>query len=136
VPKELLHKAVPVWHSVEPLERLVMLCKRFDRVAIGLCGKHKKTMSKVAQARLQEAFTEIYINNDFKTKIHLLRGLDGRVLGKFPIDSGDSCFVAVNVPKTKLQMVHEQRKLNRTAIYKAKIEGVFPPTIDEWVASQ
>lgn len=133
VPSSLVDKAVPVWHSVESLDRLVRLCKRFDRVAIGLCGPHRKTMSHAAQERLTEAFTEIYIKRNLKTKMHGMRMLDGRVLGKFPLDSGDSSFVAVNVPKTKRQMVQEQRKLNRTVIYRSKIECVNPPSIAEWV---
>lgn len=133
VPASLVNKAVPVWHSDESLDRLASLCKRFNRVAIGLCGPHRITMSKAAQDRLQEAFTRIYVEESIEVKIHGLRMLDGRVLGKFPLDSGDSSFVAVNVPKTKLQMVHEQRKLNRTVIYRSKIEGVLPPSISEWV---
>ena len=93
-------------------------------------------MSKAAQLRLQEAFEKIYIQERLATKIHGLRMLDGRVLGKFPLDSGGSSFVAVNTPKTKLQMTEVQCKLARTSIYKNKIESVIPPSIDEWISSQ
>lgn len=134
VPTSLKDKAVPVWHSVESLDRLERLCRSYPRVAIGLCGPHTMTTSKKAQARLQEAFEHIYIKNQLDTQIHGLRILDGRVLGKFPFASGDSTFVATNVPKTQMQMPEVQCKLARTAIYKAKIEKVFPPTIDEWRA--
>lgn len=136
LPSSLKEKGVPVWHSVESLDRLVKLCKKWPRVAIGLCGPHEKTMSKAAQLRLQEAFEKIYIQERLATKIHGLRMLDGRVLGKFPLDSGDSSFVAVNTPKTKLQMTEVQCKLARTSIYKNKIESVIPPSIDEWISSR
>lgn len=133
LPSSLVSKAVPVWHSVESLDRLSRLCRRFPRVAIGLCGEHTKTTSNAAQVRLFEAFERIYINESINVKIHGLRMLDGRVLGRFPFDSGDSSFVAVNVPKTKSQMKEVQCKLARTAIYKSKIESVTPPTIADWV---
>lgn len=133
VPSTLRDKAVPVWHSTESIARLIRLCTDYERVAIGLCGEHWKTMSKVAQDRLHEAFLHVYVAYGLKTKIHGLRMLDGRVLGKFPFDSADSSFVAVNVPKTRHQMTGVQCKLARTAIYKNKIESVIPPTVDEWV---
>lgn len=133
VPSSLRDKGVPVWHSVESLERLGRLCREYDIVAIGLCGIHKKTMSKVAQARLEEVFRYIYLEQRIDVKIHGLRMLDGRVLGKFPFYSADSSFVAINVPKTKQQMKEVQCKLARTAIYKSKIESVIPPTLESWI---
>lgn len=133
VPSSIKDKGVPVWHSVESLERLGRLCREYDLVAIGLCGPHKKTMSKVAQARLEEVFNYIYIEERIDVKLHGLRMLDGRVLGKFPFHSADSSFVAINVPKTKQQMTEVQCKLARTAIYKSKIESVIPPKLDAWI---
>lgn len=103
VPSALRHKAVPVWHSVESIERLVRLCEKWPRVAIGLCGPHKTTMSKPAQDRLEEAFKAIYIDRKLNVKIHGLRMLDGRVLGKFPLDSADSTNVSINVPKWEVK---------------------------------
>ena len=117
---------------MESIDRFIMLCEQWPRVAIGLCGDHDRATSKKAQERLTEAFTEIYIKRNIAVKIHGLRILDGRVLGKFPFDSGDSTSVALNVPKTKMQFPDEQRKLNRTVILRAKIENVIPPTIEEW----
>lgn len=136
VPLQFRDKSVPVWHSMESIDRLIKLCNDWPRVAIGLCGEHDRATSKKAKARMEEVFSAIYIENNIDVKIHGLRILDGRVLGKFPFDSGDSTFVALNVPKTKLQMVHEQRKLNRTVIYRSKIENVIPPTIEEWRKAQ
>ncbi len=133
LPSIISHKGIPVWHSVESLERLVMLCKNFDKVAIGLCGVHEKTTSNIAIARLHEAFTRIYWEERLTTKIHGLRMLDGRILGSFPFHSADSSFVAINVPKTEKQMPTVKCKLARTAIYKRKIEAVTPPTVNEWL---
>lgn len=99
LPEHLKHKAVPVWHSVESIDRLVRLCEEWPRVAIGLCGPHETTMSKPAQDRLEEAFKAIYVDRKLKVKIHGLRMLDGRVLGKFPLESADSTNVSINVPK-------------------------------------
>ncbi|MBE4265290.1 hypothetical protein HJ071_10080 [Vibrio parahaemolyticus] len=109
------------------------MCVEFPKVAIGLCGKHEKTTSKVAIERIYEVFDWVYVNNNFDVKIHGLRMLDGRILGRFPFDSVDSSFVAINVPKNKTQMPQVQNKISRTAIYKSKCESVFPPNVKFWI---
>ncbi len=136
VPVSIKHKGVPVWHSDESLERLGRLCKQFDRVCIGLIKPHKPATSKIATQILKNVFTYLYIENDYKTKIHGLAMLDGRVLGSFPFDSADSSFVATNVPKTDMQIPEIKCKLARTAILKNKIEVVTPPSIEDWVKGQ
>ncbi len=136
LPADLRNKAVPVWHSDESLERLDRLCKRWPTVAIGMCGPHRKIEKKESKERIQEIFYHIYCVRKFDVRIHGLRVLDGRVLGMFPYASGDSSFVATNVPKTDTQMTDVQCKLARTAIWKNKIETVIPPTVDAWVKLQ
>ncbi|CAM0041880.1 queuine tRNA-ribosyltransferase [Vibrio phage K394] len=138
IPSSLKHKAVPVWHSVESIDRLVRLCEQWPRVAIGLCGPHEKTMSKPAQDRLEEAFKAIYIDRDIDVKIHGLRMLDGRVLGKFPLDSADSTNVSINVPKWVIKYPeigsHIIEKWNTDRGY--KFDGVKSfysiARVDEW----
>lgn len=133
IPGHLLSKGVPVWHSCESMNRLIKLCTLYERVAIGLVKEHKPATSKKAAEILDKAFECIYLNIGLKVKIHGLAMLDGRVIGKYPFDSADSAFVAVNVPKTNKVMTEVQCKLARTAIYKNKIELVKPPTVEEWV---
>lgn len=132
VPLNLVSKGVPVWHSNESLGRLGRLADKYERVAIGLCKEDKPATSKRATKILDNVFNYLFLVNDYNTKVHGLAMLDGRVIGRYPFATADSSFVATNVPKTKYQMKEVQCKLARTAIYKAKIEKVIPPTIEDW----
>lgn len=136
VPVWLMDKAVPVWHSVESLERLLTLCKKFDRVAIGCCGPHGSIRSKAWKARMDEVFDFLFIQNYVEVKLHGLRMLDGRVLSMYPFDSADSTNVATNVPKTKIRFPEITDKLARTACLKACIEKVKPPSIHDWLMNK
>lgn len=136
VPHWLVHKAVPVWHSDESIERLLCLCQRFSRVAIGCCGPHRVIRTKAWQQRMDEVFRELYVNRQLSVKIHGLRMLDVRVLSRYPFASADSTNVAVNVPLTEKRFPEIKDKLTRTAVMRAAIERVSPPTVSEWVATQ
>ena len=135
VPSALQHKAVPVWHSDESIERFVRLCTRFPRVAIGCCGPHRSIRSPAWRQRMEEAFSAIYIERHLPVKIHGLRMMDGRALSQFPFDSADSTNVAINAPKTKIKFPAITEKLDRVAILRAAIEKVSPPSVHEWVAA-
>jgi len=136
VPEWLMPKAVPVWHSDESIERLVRLCERFSRVAIGCCGPHRSIRSAAWKSRMTEAFRAIYVERNMTVKIHGLRMLDGRALSQFPFDSADSTNVATNVPKTMARLPNITDKLHRTAIMRHTIEMVMPPTVEEWKVAQ
>jgi len=136
VPHWLMGKAVPVWHSDESIERLLRLCQRFPRVAIGCCGPHRVIRTKAWKKRMDEVFRELYINRQLRVKIHGLRMLDVRVLSRYPFASADSTNVAVNVPLTEKRFPEIKDKLTRTAVMRAAIERVFPPTVSDWVATQ
>lgn len=136
VPEWLMPKAVPVWHSDESIERLVLLCERFERVAIGCCGPHRSIRSVAWKSRMTEAFSSIYVERNLTVKIHGLRMLDGRALSQFPFDSADSTNVATNVPKTMARLPNITDKLHRTAIMRHTIEMVRPPTVTEWKVAQ
>lgn len=133
VPHWLASKAVPVWHSDESIDRLVRLSERYEWVAIGCCGPHRHIRSKWWEQRMDEVFTELYINRNSKVKLHGLRMLDVRVIGMYPFASADSTNVAVNVPKTEKRFPEITDKLARTAVLRAAIENVHPPSIPEWV---
>lgn len=134
VPPWLISKGVPVWHSEESIERFIMLCSLFPRVAIGCMGRQKSIRSKAWFERMTECFTEIYVKRNLPVKIHGLRMLDGRALSQFPFDSDDSSSVATNVPKTDKVVSEIKCKLARTAILRAAKDMVKPPTVQEWVS--
>lgn len=136
VPSWLKHKSVPVWHSDESLDRLLRLCNSYERVAFGCCGPHAKIRSVAWAERMDEVFELIYKTHNLKTKIHGLRMLDGRALSKYPFDSADSTNVAINVPKTKARLPSITDKLHRTAIMRASIEKVTPPSVEDWLRSR
>lgn len=135
VPSVLMDKAVPVWHSVESIDRLIRLCKKFKRVAIGCCGEHVAIRSAAWNRRMDEAFNSVYIENGLDVKLHGLRMLDGRALSQYPLDSADSTNVAINTPKTKARLPTITDKLHRVGILRASIEKVSPPTVAQWMAS-
>lgn len=136
VPAWLMDKAVPVWHSIESLERLLTLCKKFDRVAIGCCGPHGSIRSKAWKARMDEVFDFLLIQNYMEVKLHGLRMLDGRALSMYPFDSADSTNVATNVPKTKVRFPEITDKLARTVCLKTCIEKVKPPSVHDWLMNK
>lgn len=133
VPSVLREKAVPVWHSDESIDRLVRLCKDFERVAIGCCGDHSSIRSDSWRNRMDEAFHAVYIENKLNVKLHGLRMLDGRALSQYPLDSADSTNVAINTPKTQARIHTVTDKLHRVGILRASIEKVKPPSVNEWI---
>lgn len=153
IPGEFLSKAVPAWHLHESIDRLVELCSNWPRVCFGSSGEYATIRTKKWHTRMNEAFKAIYVDNNFKTKIHGLRMLDGRVLGNYPLNTADSTNLACNVPKFEVKYPEITRSVreadyskglsdksikdlilkSRCAILKASIEKVIPPTINEWV---
>lgn len=154
LPSMFKGKAVPVWHLHESLERLVKLCEEWPRVCFGSSGQYAVIRTAAWHQRMKDAFTEIYIKRQLRTKIHGLRMLDGRVLGNYPLDTADSTNLACNVPKFDVKYPELTRaireaecnsKLNdkelkevilkgRCAVLKNTIEKVMPPTPEEWIS--
>ncbi len=75
----------------------------------------------------------VFLFGPWWSKLHGLRMLDVRVLGMYPFASADSTNVAVNVPKTEKRFPEITDKLARTAVLRAAIEKVHPPSISAWV---
>ncbi|MGU9889078.1 hypothetical protein [Serratia marcescens] len=146
LPSGLRDKAASVWHLHESLERLVELCNEWPRVCFGSSGEFAVIRTKAWHRRMNDAFEAIFYRRSFKTKIHGLRMLDGRVLGNYPLSSADSTSLACNVPKTKQKYPELTRKLfelgcsddeikaGRCAILKGAIEKVVPPSQEKWMA--
>lgn len=136
VPSMFIEKAVPAWHLHEPIDRLIMLCDRFEKVCFGSSGEFAQIRTSRWHGRMTEALTEMYIKRGYKTKIHGLRMLDGRVLGKYPLHTADSTNLACNVPKYKVKYPDLGSNLqHRAAILKNAIESVTPPKIEEWICT-
>ena len=136
VPSMFKDKVVPAWHMHESIDRLIMLCDRYEKVAFGSSGEFAAIRTSKWHSRMVEAFSEIYIKRGFKTKVHGLRMLDGRVLGMYPLHTADSTNLACNVPKWRVKYPGLGDNLqHRAAILKNAIESVTPPTIEEWMCS-
>lgn len=153
LPKSFRDKAAPVWHLHESLSRLENLCFDWPRVCFGSSGEYATIRTARWHKRMNEAFDQIYRKNNFKTQIHGLRMLDGRVLGNYPLTTADSTNLACNVPKFKVKYPELTRQIleadycrglsapekkalvlrNRCAVLKGAIEAVKPPTIEEWL---
>lgn len=132
VPAMFKDKAVPVWHTVESIERFVRLCEEFDTVAIGACGQHQTIMSDACIARLGHAFDEIYHYRNINVKIHGLRMTDNRVVDKFPFYSCDSTSVVTREKMSDKDTPGIKGRLARTAVFKAAMEKTKSPTVKEW----
>lgn len=147
VPEEYKDKAVPVWHLHESIERLVRLCEQWPIVCFGSSGDYTRIRTERWHKRMEEALRAIYVERDLPVRIHGLRMLDGRVLGKYPLDSADSTNLASNIPKWKVMYPQLTQNIldsgfsmhevytHRAAILRNAIESVRPPTVKEWVDS-
>jgi hypothetical protein len=132
VPSMFREKAVPVWHTVESIDRFVRLCEEFDTVAIGACGPHEFIMGQACQDRLSLVFDEIYHRRNVPVKIHGLRMTDNRVVAAFPFYSCDSTSVVQREKYSEGDTPSLKGRLTRTAVFKAAMEKTKSPTIKEW----
>lgn len=134
VPAMFREKAVPVWHLHEPIDRLIKLCEQWPKVCFGSSGEYAQVRTERWHKRMHEAFDVIYVQRSFETRVHGLRMLDGRILGKYPLHSADSTNLACNVPKFRSKYPGLGiDKQHRCAILKGAIEKVAPLGIDAWV---
>ncbi|WP_312805832.1 hypothetical protein [Atlantibacter hermannii] len=154
LPRCFRDKAAPVWHLHESLSRLVELCHEWPRVCFGSSGVFATIRTPHWHRRMDDAFEAIYARHSFTTKIHGLRMLDGRVLGRYPLNTADSTNLACNVPKFEVKYPELTRAIReadfarglpekelkalilkrRCAVLKNAIEKVFPPARSEWLA--
>lgn len=82
-------KGAPVWHMDGPIERLLRLCERYDRVCLGWTG------TKVGEPAYRSRMDEIgaALGNRWPV-LHMLRGT--AVAFDYPFDSADSTSLAQN----------------------------------------
>lgn len=137
VPSMFRGKAVPVWHLHESIDRLIRLCDTSEKICFGSSGQYATIRTKLWHERMTIAFSEMYIKRGYRTKVHGLRMLDGRVLGVYPLDTADSTNLACNIPKYLSKYPKLGSNLqHRAAILRNAVESVVPPTIEEWICSQ
>jgi hypothetical protein len=82
-------RGAPLWHMDGPIERLLRLCERYDRVCLGWTGK--TVGSPDYRARMEEV--SLALGNRWPV-IHMMRGT--AVAFDYPFDSADSSSLAQN----------------------------------------
>lgn len=62
----------PVWHTDEPVNRLLRLCEKWPRVCFGSTGAHWKVGGDAWRRRMDEVWPQL---GNRHPKIHMLRGV-------------------------------------------------------------
>ena len=88
-------RGAPVWHSDEPIERLLRLCDEWPRVCIGSTGEHWRVLSDPWRARIDGAFNALARRHKRMPWLHMLRGMQLAGM-EWPFASVDSTDVAQN----------------------------------------
>lgn len=68
-------RGAPVWHSDEPLDRLLRLIDEWSRVCIGSTGEHWQILSPTWTKRMDETWDAIAARHRRTPNIHMLRGM-------------------------------------------------------------
>lgn len=80
-------RGAPVWHTDEPIDRVLRLLDEWPRVCFGSTGEHWNIQSQVWRDRLSEVWDEI-LKRHKEPNVHMLRGM--QVLHDYPFTSADS----------------------------------------------
>lgn len=86
-------RGVPLWHMDAPIGRLLSLCDRFDRVALGWIGHPKREPVGCDRYRFVMDEVATALGNRWPP-IHMMRGV--AVAGDYPFLSADSTSLAQN----------------------------------------
>ena len=115
---------VPVWHLHESVERLVVLCKSYPRVALGSSGQFKSPGTELWWQRINEALPDICVEGRPICKLHGLRMLDPDIFTKLPLASADSTNAAVNGGSiSRFGSYPPPTKAQRSAVIADRIES-------------
>jgi hypothetical protein len=87
------HRGAPVWHTGEPIDRLLRLADDWPRVCIGSTDEHWKVGSAIWRARMDEAWKALERRHRDPV-IHMLRGV--AVQNLYPFYSADSSSLGQN----------------------------------------
>lgn len=115
----------PVWHMHESVDRLKMLCDRFDRVCLGSSGEISRPGTKAWWDKMQEAMSSICDEHGRPPcKLHGLRMLDPEIFSKLPLASADSTNCCRNSCSLKrFGMYIPQSRGTRGAVIAERIES-------------
>ena len=91
----------PVWHTGEPIERLLRLLDSWPRGCIGSTDEHWQVGSPVWRQRMDQAWLEIRKRHS-RPLIHMLRGT--AVAHLYPFDSADSSSLGQNSHRYKMPL--------------------------------
>jgi len=108
-------RGAPVWHMDGPIERLLRLCEKHDRVCLGWTGP--KVGSPDYHARMEEVAGAL--GNRWPV-LHMLRGT--AVAFAYPFDSADSTSLAQNGWRYDSPLFHDDPWAGRRA-YADRLEG-------------
>lgn len=96
-PAELLPFGWPVWHTDEPISRLLALIDRFSRVCIGATGDHRVIPSPAFCTRIDEVWDAIILHFGATPDVHMFRSLELlKPQYRWPFKRHDSTNVARN----------------------------------------
>jgi len=88
-------KGAPVWHMDEPLDRLLALTDKWQRVCVGSTDEYAVVLSDPWKRRMDQIWGEISQRHSRLPWLHMLRGM--QLSGKhYPFASVDSTDVAQN----------------------------------------
>lgn len=88
-------RGAPVWHTGEPISRLVALCDAWPRVCVGSTDEHWQVLGPAWRRRMDEAFNELAVRHRRMPWLHMLRGMQ-LALHHYPFASLDSTDIARN----------------------------------------
>lgn len=88
-------RGAPVWHSDEPIDRLIRLSETWPKVCIGSTGEHWRILSDAWCARMDEAWNALAKHHRRTPWIHMLRGMQ-LATKEWPFASMDSTDLAQN----------------------------------------
>lgn len=88
-------RGAPVWHTGEPLDRLLRLCDEWPRVCVGSTDEHWQVLSTSWRLRMDEAFNALAQRHKRMPWLHMLRGMQ-LATEAYPFASLDSTDVARN----------------------------------------
>lgn len=94
-------RGAPVWHTDEPMDRLLRLLDQWPRVCMGSAGEHWKVGGEPWTIRMDEVWGQL-ARRASKPTIHMLRGV--AVADRYPFESADSTSLAQNSHRYRMPL--------------------------------
>lgn len=113
------HRGAPVWHTGEPVDRLLRLVDEWPRVCIGSTDEHWQVGGPAWLARMDEAMGELF-RRHADPVIHMLRGT--AVSHLFPFHSADSSSLGQNSHRYNSPLLDHMEPYRGTIAYADRLE--------------